>query len=182
MSALPGALSVFLPLLVRLLRGPGKFMVWVNGALIALLLWLTVSAVADGNSGAWVPLVLGAILGMGVLVFGIRLARLSRYVDELEELQSQTVGTEIVTQDGRTLSEDDARQRFQDASFEASQRTARFMPRVHAAQRAAIAVAGGTVEAPYLKDDLRVTIVSGILTALAGPFGFLLLIVTAIIT
>lgn len=182
MSALPGALSVFLPLLVRLLRGPGKLMVWVNGVIVAILLWLTVSAVAEGRLGAWIPLVLGAILAAGVLVFGIRLARLSRHVDELEKLQDQTIGTEIVTRDGRTLSEDDARQRFQDASFEASQRTARVMPRVHAAQRAAIAAAGGTVEAPYLRDDLRVTIISGALAALAGPFGFFLLIVTAIIT
>ena len=45
-----------------------------------------------------------------------------------------------------------------------------------------IAAAGGTVEAPYLKADLRVTIVSGLLAMAAGPAGFILLIVTAIIT
>ena len=36
-------------------------------------------------------------------------------------------------------------------------------------RRAAIAAAGGTVNAPYLKDDLRVTIVSAILSGLAIP-------------
>lgn len=178
MSPLPGALSVFLPLLVRLLRGPGRFIVGVNGALISILLILTIAAVVDGHSAAWVPLILGALFLIAIIIFALRLSRLSRHVDELEKLQT----TEIVTRDGHALTDEDAQQRFHDASFEASQTTGRFMPRVKAAQRAAIAAAGGTVEAPYLKDDLRITIVSGLLTALAGPFGFLLLIVTAIIT
>lgn len=182
MSPLPGALSVILPLLVKILRGPGKLLVIANGAIIALVLWLTVNAVSDGHSAAWVPLIFGAIFAAAILIFGVRLAKLSRYVDQLEQLQDRTSGQEIMTRDGRSVTEEDARQRFQDASWEASQKTGRFMPRVEAAQRAAIAAAGGTVEAPYLKADLRVTIVSGLLAMAAGPVGFILLIATAIIT
>lgn len=182
MSPLPGALSVILPLLVKLLRGPGKLFIMTNGAIIALVLWLTINAVNDGYGSAWVPLVFGAIFALAILIFGVRLAKLSRYVNELENLQDQSSGQEITTRDGRSVSEEDARQRFQDASWEASQKTGKFMPRVEAAQRAAIAAAGGTVEAPYLKDDLRITIVSGLLAMAAGPVGFILLIATAIIT
>lgn len=182
MSPLPGALSVILPLLVKLLRGPGKLILLLNGAITVLLIWLTIVAVQDGHGGAWVPLVIGAVLAAAILIFGLRLARLSRYVDAIEELQNRTSGQDIVTRDGRSVAEEDARQRFQDASWEASQKTGRFMPRVEAAQRAAIAAAGGTVEAPYLKDDLRITLVTGFLTLAAGPTSFILLIVTAIIT
>lgn len=60
-------------------------------------------------------------------------------------------------------------QRQHDAKMEATQLRDTWMPRVEAAQRAAIAAAGGTVNAPYLKDDLRVTIVSAILSGLAIP-------------
>lgn len=60
-------------------------------------------------------------------------------------------------------------QRQHDAKMEATQLRDTWMPRVEAAQRAAIAAAGGTVNAPYLKDDLRVTIVSAILCGLAIP-------------
>ena len=44
-----------------------------------------------------------------------------------------------------------------------------WMPRVEAAQRAAVAAAGGTVNAPYLKDDLRITLVSAIATGVLIP-------------
>ncbi len=63
----------------------------------------------------------------------------------------------------------DQAQRQHDAKMEATQLRDTWMPRVEAAQRAAIAAAGGTVNAPYLKDDLRVTIVSAILSGLAIP-------------
>lgn len=63
----------------------------------------------------------------------------------------------------------DVAQRQHDAMMEATAPRDTWMPRVEAAQRAAVAAAGGTVNAPYLKDDLRVTIASAILTALAIP-------------
>ncbi len=63
----------------------------------------------------------------------------------------------------------DQAQRQHDAKMEATQLRDTWMPRVEAAQRAAIAAAGGIVNAPYLKDDLRVTIVSAILSGLAIP-------------
>ena len=52
-----------------------------------------------------------------------------------------------------------------------SLRTARYFPRVEAAQRALVLAAGGTVNAPYLKDDLRVTLVALLGTFVAIPVG-----------
>lgn len=180
MSALPGSLSLFLPLLVKLLRGPGKAIVLVNGLLTALLLWLTIDSVRDGNAGVWVPLVMAAVLLLGIIVFAIRGSRLAKHVDDLEKLQTQTQPSqEIITQDGRSVQEEEMKQRFHDASYEANQLNARFMPRVNAAQRAAIAAAGGTVQAPYLKADLRITLVAGMLTVAAGPLSIILMIFTA---
>ena len=48
-----------------------------------------------------------------------------------------------------------------------------WMPRVEAAQRGAIAAAGGTVNAPYLKDDLRVTLVSAMTAGVLIPIELL---------
>ena len=63
------------------------------------------------------------------------------------------------------------RDRLHDAAAEAAQLRETWMPRIEAAQRSAIAAAGGLVNAPYLKDDLRVTLLSGIFTLLSIPLG-----------
>ena len=74
----------------------------------------------------------------------------------------------------------DEAQRMHDAALEGQELRNTWMPRVEAAQRAAIAAAGGTVNAPYLKDDLRMTLASymGMLagTPIAGCFIFLAII------
>ena len=63
------------------------------------------------------------------------------------------------------------RDRLHDAAAEAAQLRETWMPRIEAAQRSAIAAAGGLVNAPYLKDDLRVALLSGIFTLLSIPLG-----------
>jgi len=57
------------------------------------------------------------------------------------------------------------------------------MPRIDAAQRSAIAAAGGVVNAPYLRDDLRITILSALVAAVAVPVGsfFAILAVLALL-
>lgn len=80
------------------------------------------------------------------------------------DTQMPAAGSQSGSQDASDLA-----QRRHDAMIEATQQRDTWMPRVEAAQRAAIAAAGGIVNAPYLKDDLRVTIASAILTALAIP-------------
>lgn len=55
------------------------------------------------------------------------------------------------------------------------------MPRIEAAQRAAIAAAGGTDNAPYLKDDLRITIISALTTMMTVPLSFFFILVGLVI-
>lgn len=183
MSALPGSLSLFLPLLVKMLKGPGKFFIALNGLMTGLLLWLAIRAVQDGHSAVWVILVIAAVLLLGIVVFAIRGYQLSKHVDDLEKLNLDAgQDVEIYTADGRSTRDAEMEQRFTDAAYEASRRDTSFMPRVKAAQRAAIAAAGGTVQAPYLKADLRITIIAGMLTMIAGPLSFFLFIITAVIS
>jgi hypothetical protein len=67
------------------------------------------------------------------------------------------------------------------AMAENAVRTARFLPRVEAAQRAALAAAGGPVRAPYLKDDLRVTLVALLGTLAAVPLSAIGAVITAVV-
>lgn len=67
------------------------------------------------------------------------------------------------------LIDEETKQRMADAKFESKNLRNTYMPRVEAAQRAAIAAAGGVVKAPYLKDDLRPTILSAMFSVLSVP-------------
>ncbi len=78
-----------------------------------------------------------------------------------------------------TADEAQQRQLRHDAMLEAQDIRDTWMPRVEAAQRAAVAAAGGLVNAPYLKDDLRITLVSGLVAVIGLPLGFFLLILAA---
>lgn len=177
MSVLPGSLSLFLPILVQLLRGPGKVYTALNGLLVALGLW---AAFRSNGGFAIFCLIVLLILAAGIALFALRASRLARHVEELATLSRRTVSsTEVATAQDVDDRAKFAR-RYEEASREASMKTARFMPRVEAAQRAAIAAVGGIGQAPYLKDDLRITILAGLITVAAGPIALLLLILLAI--
>ncbi|RTE50859.1 hypothetical protein [Actinobaculum sp. 352] len=89
------------------------------------------------------------------------------------------------TSEGRTYSHVDTadaaqqRQLRHDAMLEAQDLRDTWLPRVEAAQRSAVAAVGGLVNAPYLKDDLRITLVSGLVAVIGLPLGFFLLILAA---
>lgn len=78
----------------------------------------------------------------------------------------------------RSVPVDDTQaQRLHDARMESEQRRDTWLPGIEAAQRAAIAAAGGTVNAPYLKPDLRITLLSAVLTMALTPVGIFFVIV-----
>ncbi|MFP7696825.1 hypothetical protein [Trueperella sp. LYQ143] len=69
-----------------------------------------------------------------------------------------------------------AKERAAAAQREAAIRKDTFFPRIEQAQRVAIAAAGGVDKVPYLRDDLRWTLLSGIITLAAIPLtAFLIL-------
>lgn len=211
MSVTAGSLSILLPIIERLTRLPGKALVVAAGLLNALVLIVGWNAGRSSDAAiSWMPFVGGVFFAIATLVFAVLRHRLESRVEQTAErfsgekpgpvvtvddvgTQSSNQGLIVYTDDGRkihgpnphALSEEEKRirnqQRMTDARAQAADKRDTFMPRVDAAQRAAIAAAGGVKNAPYLKDDLRVTIVSTLLTMASIPTGlFLLLLGVAI--
>ena len=190
-----GSLKDVLPLVEEMTRGPGKSLVRTAALVDSTLLALG-ALLARRGVGAFSVLVLalGAVFGAGILVFAIRRARLESRVEEWKRAGRATVAGEaassstdysdryrgaapsdsheVVVIDGAPRSDeaDPADDRERAARAEAGLRDT-WMPRIDAAQRSAIAAAGGVVNAPYLRDDLRITILSALVAAVAVPVG-----------
>lgn len=206
MSLTAGSLSIILPIIERLTRIPGKALVVAAGLLNALVLVVGWNAGRSSDAFvSWIPFVGGVLFSIATIVFAILRHRLETRVEKTAKrftkdqagpvvtvddvgTTSSSQGLILYTDDGRTihgpnpqaLSEEEKRVRNQrrmtDARAQAADKRDTFMPRVDAAQRAAIAAAGGVQNAPYLKDDLRITIVSALLTMTSIPVGLFLLI------
>lgn len=202
-----GSLKDVLPLVEEMTRGPGKSLVRTAALVDSTLLALG-ALLARRGVGAFSVLVLalGAVFGVGILVFAIRRARLESRVEEWKRAGRATVAGEaassstdysdryrdaapsdsheVVVIDGAPRSDeaDPADDRARAARAEAGLRDT-WMPRIDAAQRSAIAAAGGVVNAPYLRDDLRITILSALVAAVAVPVGsfFAILAVLALL-
>lgn len=202
-----GSLKDVLPLVEEMTRGPGKSLVRTAALVDSTLLALG-ALLARRGVGAFSILVLalGAVFGAGILVFAIRRARLESRVEEWKRAGRATVAGEaassstdysdryrdaapsdsheVVVIDGAPRSDeaDPADDRARAARAEAGLRDT-WMPRINAAQRSAIAAAGGVVNAPYLRDDLRITILSALVAAVAVPVGsfFAILAVLALL-
>ena len=202
-----GSLKDVLPLVEEMTRGPGKSLVRTAALVDSTLLALG-ALLARRGVGAFSVLVLalGAVFGVGILVFAIRRARLESRVEQWKRAGRATVAGEaassstdysdryrdaapsdsheVVVIDGAPRSDeaDPADDRARAARAEAGPRDT-WMPRIDAAQRSAIAAAGGVVNAPYLRDDLRITILSALVAAVAVPVGsfFAILAVLALL-
>lgn len=202
-----GSLKDVLPLVEEMTRGPGKSLVRTAALVDSTLLALG-ALLARRGVGAFSVLVLalGAVFGAGILVFAIRRARVESRVEQWKRAGRATVAGEaassstdysdryrdaapsdsheVVVIDGAPRSDeaDPADDRARAARAEAGLRDT-WMPRIDAAQRSAIAAAGGVVNAPYLRDDLRITILSALVAAVAVPVGsfFAILAVLALL-
>lgn len=202
-----GSLKDVLPLVEEMTRGPGKSLVRTAALVDSTLLALG-ALLARRGVGAFPVLVLalGAVFGAGTLVFAIRRALVESRVEEWKRAEQSTVAGEaassstdysdryrdaapsdsheVVVIDGAPRSDeaDPADDRARAARAEAGLRDT-WMPRIDAAQRSAIAAAGGVVNAPYLRDDLRITILSVLVAAVAVPVGsfFAILAVLALL-
>jgi len=159
--------------LVRLARKPGRLL--LTGAAVPVgvfaVLALLLGLEAERWTG-WLPLVLAGVLAVPVAVLAVRRQRLQRTTEGLAERPVTIPGSGVVVVvEGQTRTPADPA--WGEAVQEGRMRTARWFPRVEAAQRAAVRAAGGTVNAPYLKDDLRVTLVAFLGTVAAIPLGVL---------
>ncbi|MFC7405962.1 hypothetical protein [Georgenia alba] len=178
-------LNRVIPTLVRVARRPGAALLTTAAGAVGLFGLLAAFLGTGGSTWvAWVPLALAVLLALPVLVLAVRRERLQR---QTRDLDVRVVGgSEVIvvgagTDDpGRRAMEEELAV-LDDAAAEGTLRTARFLPRLEAAQRAARVAAGGTVNAPYLADDLRVTVVALLGTLGAIPLGLLGAFVTALL-
>lgn len=208
MSPFAGSLSILLPVVERLTRGPGKILILAATTCDVVLLILGFLAGRTEGGAAWIPFSVGVLLALFTATFAILRHRLEKGVEATAERLAKPEGTGYRPQSDVTTTapsssqeltilsandnplpegmEDEIKrarnlQRQADAQRESAQRKDTFFPRIEAAQRAAIAAAGGTQNAPYLKDDLRITMVSAIGTAVLIPIASFMVLVAAII-
>jgi hypothetical protein len=181
----PGdVLNHVVPPLVRLADRPGGALLKVAsfGTGSFAILGLAHALAFDGWR-AWLPLAFAALLAIPVAVLAMRRRRLRLQVDGMTVHRTVSANPrEIVIVNGEPVGPSaDSRAAYDAAVTESRIRTARFMPRVEAAQRAAVAAAGGHVHAPYLRDDLRITIAALVGTLAAIPLAALGSVVTALV-
>ncbi|HEY8717673.1 hypothetical protein [Pengzhenrongella sp.] len=186
MTAIGDFLNQVVPTLVRVARRPGELLLrWAAAeigvfALFGLLLGLT----GTGGS-AWVPLVLAGFLAVPVVVLAVRRERLQAQTQGLELHRTISAnGTSLVTYGARPSSGGPPQEELDTlngALAEGALRTARYFPRIEAAQRAGVRAAGGVVNAPYLRDDLRVTFVALLGTLAAIPLAALGVVITLVL-
>ncbi|MGO1594096.1 MAG: hypothetical protein ACTHW1_07420 [Ancrocorticia sp.] len=183
-----GTLKDIVPIIEMLSRLPGRLMarsLAVVSLIVAGLGW--VIGQRGGGFIDWLPFTCGVIGFIVSLFFTWRRHRLEQAVTSWAQNMESTVSGEgstsstqevtVIGEDGTPLggnfpatpAEDSAAQRNHDAMMEHAQRRDTWMPRVEAAQRAAVAAAGGTVNAPYLKDDLRITLSAAIAAGVLIP-------------
>lgn|SRR5690554_3647944 len=175
MSATSDAMNRLVVNVVRLARRPGLMLLAAAAvpvgvfALLALILGLG----AQSWTG-WVPLALAVLLAVPVAVLAVRRERLQRTTAGLGDQPVTTSGGVVVLGGERAGSPlEHELSTWGEAMDEGRVHTARWFPRVEAAQRSLLRAAGGPVNAPYLRDDLRVTLVAFLGTVLAIPLGLL---------
>ncbi|RYV50942.1 hypothetical protein [Pengzhenrongella frigida] len=184
MTATGEVLNQVVPTLVRVARRPGAILLSLAGWPIGIfaLLGLGYGATGDGWA-AWLPFLWAGVLVVPVAVLAIRRERLQVQTQSLHLHRTITGDQTVVTYDAQpsvspVQEELDA---LSAAMAENAVRTARFFPRIEAAQRAGLLAAGGPVNAPYLRDDLRVTLAALVGTLVAIPLAVLGSIVTAVL-
>lgn len=184
MSATGDVLNQVVPALVRLARRPGAALLLLASVTVgAFTLLGLVYGLTGADGAAWVPFGLATLMAVPVVTLAVRRHRLQVQTQGLDERRTISGNPAALARldDPDGIAAHDERETLSAAMAENALRTARFLPRVEAAQRAARLVAGGTVQAPYLKDDIRITLVALLATLAAVPLGSLGAVVTAIL-
>lgn len=165
--------------LVRLTRRPGFLLLGaatvpvVVFVLLALLVGLQAA-----TGGGWALFAVALLLAVPVALLAIRRERLRRTTDGFPGAGAVVAGgvvdhPAIPATDPLTGAVGAEAGTWAEAVAETQIRTARWLPRVEATQRALVRAAGGVVNAPYLRDDLRVTLLAVVGTLLAIPLATL---------
>lgn len=184
MSTTGDVLNEMIVTLVRVVRRPGAILLRAAASAVTVFGLLGLGyGVTGGGPSHWLPLLLAAILTVPVVVLMIRRERLQSRTADLTRHPTVVAGSGAVESHfaARTDPLAEEMNSLSAAMAEGSVRTARYFPRIEAAQRAGLLAAGGPVNAPYLRDDLRVTIAALLGTVAAIPLATLGSIVTVVL-
>ena len=175
MSATSDAMNQIVVNVVRLARRPGLLLLLAAGVPVGVFALLALLVGRDAETWAgWGPLAAAVVLAAPVVVLAVRRERLQRTTARLgDQPVVAPGGVVVVTGDTARPPLEEELTTWTEAMDEGRVRTARWFPRVEAAQRALLRAAGGPVNAPYLRDDLRVTLVAFLGTVAAIPLGVL---------
>lgn len=136
-----------------------------SGLFTAIFLGIALGSVlSNGLFLSWLLVVLAAVLAVAVAVFAWRRWRLAV---NLRAAQNQVyVSSGVIAADA-----DDPADTFFETFYVETQTAsdARWLPGIEKTQRAMLQAAGGAVNAPYLKADLRITMAAFIGTLIAIP-------------
>ncbi len=160
--------------LIQVANAPGALLVRAS-ALFTLpyLVFAIIAARVNPSVMSTILLVIAVVLAAGLAFFAWRRDRLSKLVDEAEEnAMARAIGyAELTSPSDRSAEElvADRMQQMLDFEEERHLHKDTWMPRVEATQRALVRAAGGVQAAPYLKDDLRVTLISMVVSVAAIP-------------
>ncbi|MDO5495260.1 MAG: hypothetical protein Q4G64_06075 [bacterium] len=164
--------------LIRLANAPGALL--ARMAALATVPFLVVAFFAMRNretTFSWILFGVACVFAAAVAFFAWRRARLAALVDEAElRVAGQSTGAGELTRPEQESIENRVTghlNRLQEFDEERRLRRDTWLPRVEATQRALVRAAGGVEKAPYLRDDLRVTLIALGLTVAAIPVGSL---------
>jgi len=175
MSATNDAMNQIVVNVVRLARRPGYLLLVGAAVPVGVFLLFGLLLGLDAESwGGWVPFALGLVLAVPVAVLAVRRERLQRTTADIGDGPVTTAGgVVVVTGEPTQAALEEELTTLTEAMDEGRVRTARWLPRVEATQRALLRAAGGPVRAPYLRDDLRITLVAFLGTVAAIPLAIL---------
>ena len=176
-----------LPTLLKIAHRPGGLLLAAACVGLGLFTLMALAlALTSGSPIAWLPLVIAAVLWVCVGTFAFYRAQLQRHVQAIAHqadarvIVDQSVAAPTASTEGTVSSQlHTEAQVLGEAYRESTIRTARYFPRIEAAQRGLLQAAGGVANAPYLKYDLRLVLGAFLGTALALPASIVGFIVCA---
>lgn len=154
------ALEQNISALIRIANLPGRVIARLAAVFVApYVVFAFLASRARPGVFSTLLLVLAVILALTVAFFAWLQDRLAKLVDEAE---LRTASSQVTVYEPRSPEDLLAEQVHKMVEFDDERRLHRdtWMPRVEAMQRAFVRAAGGVENAPYLKDDLRITIIA----------------------
>jgi len=169
-------------------RRPSKWLLSAAGIALGVFTALALIIVVNADGWAsWIPLILAAAMAVPVITLAVRRQRLLAAVDSLgrhQIVRVETEGTIVTTGAAGEEQMADNLGVFAARFTDGGRKGRGLFPNVSVVQSMLLRSLGGTVNAPYLRDDLSVTFAVTLATLLIIPIaaaGSVILAVIALV-